>query len=141
QPPVRNHGASRMCSSPPIDFDVSEREAGGGRSRGMTRDHGQRLEDSPGKTCPGRVHDARVMRPPFFILEVNGDVTACDTAQAAESAVESIDVEDWGIASGVRYRWAAARFARRRADEEAQVAMMVPLGHQHRIDAGAPTPS
>jgi len=34
------------------------------------------------------------MRPPFFILEVN--VTACDTAHAAESAVESIDVEDWG---------------------------------------------
>ena len=58
----------------------------------MTRDPGQRLEDAPGKTCPGRVHDARVMRPPFFILEVNGDVTACDTA--AESAGESIDVED-----------------------------------------------
>ncbi|MGE5049292.1 MAG: hypothetical protein ACM3PC_12020 [Deltaproteobacteria bacterium] len=34
------------------------------------------------------------MRPPVFIVEINGDVTAYDTAQAAESAVESVDVED-----------------------------------------------
>jgi hypothetical protein len=33
------------------------------------------------------------MRPPFFIVEANGDVSAYDSAAHAESSVESVDVE------------------------------------------------
>jgi uncharacterized protein with FMN-binding domain len=34
------------------------------------------------------------MRPPIFIVEVNGDVIACESAERAETTVESVDVED-----------------------------------------------
>ncbi|MFL5437620.1 MAG: hypothetical protein ACJ79W_00530 [Myxococcales bacterium] len=35
-----------------------------------------------------------IMRPPIFIVEVNGDVTAYESVEAAESGVESVDVDD-----------------------------------------------
>src|SRR3954471_10861111 len=35
-----------------------------------------------------------MMRPPIFIVEINGDVTAYESVEAAESSVESVDVED-----------------------------------------------
>jgi hypothetical protein len=35
-----------------------------------------------------------MMRPPIFIVEVNGDVSAYESVEAAERGVESVDVED-----------------------------------------------
>ncbi|HKC60187.1 MAG TPA: hypothetical protein VKB92_08885 [Myxococcales bacterium] len=34
------------------------------------------------------------MRPPIFVVEVNGDITVHDSVGAAEGSVESVDVED-----------------------------------------------